>query len=173
MKIHKILSENSDTHWKYIDSSDKVVLDLGCGRHATPDLKDTSPYWLSNQGAIKVYGVDANQGEVNFYNGHNLDPNKYQFICEGIGTTEQVRRLILNNNITCIKCDIEEYERVFYGITKEDLENVVEFAVEYHTYDIRNNLITKFDEWGFEIHTEGKFDFVDADHMGVLFASKL
>jgi hypothetical protein len=52
------------------------------------------------------------------------------------------------------------------------MANVVEFGLEYHTLDILNQMTQKIKEWGFEIHTEAKFGFVDAPQMGVLFCSK-
>lgn len=174
MNIHNILSDNSEDHWKCIDTAGKIVLDLGCGRHGTSDINQSSSVYMGNKGAIKVVSLDARQGEINYFNSSDLNFEKHTFICETISSTEQVRRLILDNSITCIKCDIEEWERVFYDISKEDLKNVVEFAVEYHNLDIRENFIRKFEEWGFEIHTEGKFAFLQGyDTFGVLFATKM
>ena len=53
-----------------------------------------------------------------------------------------------------------------------EMEDVIEFGLEYHTLDILEKMTQKLAEWGFKIHTEAKFGFVDAPQMGVLFCSK-
>ena len=83
-----------------------------------------------------------------------------------------IRNLIKEYNPTAIKCDIEEYETNFYDITQEEMANVVEFGLEYHSFDILEKMTQKLIEWGFTIHTEAKFGFVNAPQMGVLFCSK-
>jgi hypothetical protein len=45
-------------------------------------------------------------------------------------------------------------------------------GIEYHNYDILEKMTQKIKDWGFDIHTEAKFGFVDAPQMGVLFCSK-
>ena len=40
------------------------------------------------------------------------------------------------------------------------------------TRHTRQKMTQKLAEWGFKIHTEAKFGFVDAPQMGVLFCSK-
>jgi hypothetical protein len=172
MKHHGILSENSEHHWAYTNTKGKVLLDLGCGRHDTYDLYQSSIIYLGEIGATKAIGIDARGGEINYFNAVNPNPEKYTFICREISSPDDVRELMKTYNPTAIKCDIEGLEVVFYEITKEEMDNVVEFSVEYHSLDVRERMIQKLNEWGFEIHTEGKFAFVDAPQMGVLFCSK-
>jgi hypothetical protein len=90
-----------------------------------------------------------------------------------INSPEDIRNLLKEYNPTAVKCDIEGYETNFYNITKEEMANVVEFGLEYHTIEILEKMTQKLIEWGFNIHTEAKFGFVDAPQMGVLFCSKL
>ena len=52
------------------------------------------------------------------------------------------------------------------------MESITELAIEYHTEDIRENIMNKIKEWGFNIVAEGKFGFVHAPQMGVWFARK-
>ena len=53
------------------------------------------------------------------------------------------------------------------------MKDVVEFGLEYHNLDILNKMTEKIKEWGFDIHTEAKFGFVEAPQMGVLFCTKI
>jgi hypothetical protein len=172
MKQHSIQSENSEHHWPFLNAKNHILLDLGCGRHDTNDLSQSSAVYLGEKGAIKVIAIDGRESEINYFNENNLDPNKYTFINMFINIPDDIRNLIKEYNPTAIKCDIEGYETSFYDITKEEMKNVIEFGLEYHTVDILNNMIQKIKEWGFEIHTEAKFGFVDAPQMGVLFCSK-
>ena len=172
MKQHKILSENSEHHWSYLDTKDKVLLDLGCGRHDTSDLYQSSAVWLGERGATKVIAIDGRESEINYFNENNIDKEKYAFIHMFINTSEDIRSLLKEFKPTVIKCDIEGYETNFYDITKEEMKDVVEFGLEYHNLNILEKMTQKLTEWGFEIHTEAKFAFVDASQMGVLFCSK-
>lgn len=172
MRHHKIESENSEHHWPYLNTKGKILLDLGCGRHSTDDLYQSSVIYLGEQGADKVIGIDSRKEEIDYFNASNPNPEKYTFINKYINSSEDIRELLHEYSPTVIKCDIEEYETNFYDITAEEMKNVVEFGLEYHSLDILEKMTEKIKEWGFEIHTEAKFGFVDASHMGVLFCSK-
>jgi len=171
MNQFKILSEKSKHHWPFLNTVGAVVLDIGCGRHDTPDLPDTTPVYLGRE-AKKIISVDASQKEIDFFNSSNLDENKFTFICRTIGSKEDILDLIREYDPTVIKCDIEEHETNFYGITSQEMVNVREIAIEYHTFEILEKIKNKMIEWEFVIHSEGKFGFVDAPQMGVLFARK-
>lgn len=173
MKYHSILSEDSKHHWACINTKGKIVLDLGCGRHDTTDLYQSSTIYLGENGASKVIGLDSRQEEINYFNSVNPNLEKYSFVCKSIDTPNDIRELLRIYNPTAIKCDIEGYEVVFYDINKEEMSNITEFYLEYHSLDVREKIIDKINEWGFIIHTEAKFGFVDAPQMGVLFCSKL
>lgn len=167
---HTINSERSFEHWTYFDPSNKKVLDLGCGRHDTHNVEDHSPTHFINKQAISVLAVDIRESEVEYFN--SLGITNLLAIIKPIQTADDVRVLLQSNDITAIKCDIEGLETVFYEITAEELKNIQEFGLEYHTLDIREGFIQKFNEWGFEIVAEGKFGFVHAPQMGVLYARK-
>ena len=171
MNEFKILSEKSEHHWPFLNTEGSILLDLGCGRHDTPNLPDTTSVYLGEK-ALRVISIDASQVEIDFFNTSGLDSDKFTFICKRIESKDDILSLITEYNPTVIKCDIEEYEMNFYDITKEEMSNVVEVAIEYHNLDIRSRIIEKMNEWGFTIHSEGKFGFVDAPQMGVLFAKK-
>jgi len=171
MQQFKILSEKSEHHWPFLNTEGSILLDIGCGRHDTPDLPDTSPVFLGRL-AERVISVDASQTEIDFFNSSDLDKNKFIFICKRIGSKEDILSLIREYNPTVIKCDIEEHEINFYEITNDEMSSVNEIAIEYHTFDILERIKNKMIEWGFNIHSEGKFGFVDAPQMGVLFARR-
>lgn len=169
---HTILSENSEHHWPYLNTKNKILLDLGCGRHDTNDLYQSSAVYLGEQGAIKVIAIDGRQSEIEYFQSVNPNPEKYIFINQFINSSDDIRKLLQDYNPTSLKCDIEEYEINFYDITQEEMKNVTDIAIEYHNYDILEKITEKIKEWGFTINAEGKFGFVNAPQMGVLFASK-
>lgn len=170
--FHNILSENSEHHWPYLNVKERVLLDLGCGRHDTVDLFQSSAVYLGEKGATKVIAIDGRLEEIQYFNDNNPNREKYIFLHQFINSPEDIRDLLRKYKPTAIKCDIEEYEVNFYDITKEEMNDVVEFGLEYHSLDILAKMTKKIEEWGFEIHTEAKFGFVDAFQMGVLFCSK-
>lgn len=172
MKHHDILSENSEHHWTYSNVKNQILLDLGCGRHDTHDLYQSSAIYLGEQGALKVIGIDMRGEEIDYFNSVNPDIKKYTFICKGINSSDDIREVLQTYHPTAIKCDIEGYETKFFEISKEEMVNIVDFSIEYHDLTTRDVMITKLNEWGFNIHTEGKFAFVHAPQMGVLFCTK-
>lgn len=172
MNQHSILSENSEHHWPYLNTEGKVLLDLGCGRHCTDDLYQSSAIYLGEKGATKVIAIDGNSTEIEYFNAVNPNPSKYTFLHRTILSSGDILSLIKEYNPTVVKCDIEGYETSFYDITKEEMENVEEFGLEYHELDILEKMTEKIQEWGFTIHTEAKFGFVVAPQMGVLFCTK-
>jgi hypothetical protein len=166
-------SENSEHHWTHFNVKNLIVLDLGCGLFNLPvSFEQSSPIWIGNQGADKVIGIDGNPSEIDYFNSNNPDPKKYTFAHKMISSADDIRSLLSEYKPTAIKCDIEGHEMHFYDITKEDMKNVVELAIEYHTYEILERITQKIEEWGFEIHTEGKFTYCHVPHAGVLFCSK-
>lgn len=186
-----IVTEDSVDHWPHLDLNGKILLDLGCGRAvAHIDEFQQSPIFLGESGAKKVIGIDGNPEGGPLINTWNGEPSeierlkriveekginkdgKYTFIWKMIQTPEDLKTLISDNGITAIKCDIEGYETNFYTLTKEDMNTVEVFALEYHTYDILDRFRQKFTEWGFTVYAEGKFTYVDAPQAGVLLAKK-
>lgn len=172
MNKHIISSENSNHHWPYLDTNGKILLDLGCGRHDTIDLLQSSAVYLGEKGAIKVIAIDGRESEIKYFEESNLNKEKYTFIHKFINTSNDIRELIEEYKPTVIKCDIEGYETAFYNITKEEMQDIIEFGLEYHSLDILEKMTDKIKEWGFNIHTKAEFGFVNAPQMGVLFCSK-
>ena len=170
---HSIISERSQDHWPYFNVKEKNVLDLGCGRHQTYQKEDHSPCYFLDQGATKVIAVDASREEVNYYISiYGTENPKFYIECVEISNATQVLDYINTHEITALKCDIEGYETALYDITKDQMGNITDIAVEYHDNDRRENILRKYNEWGFELIAEGLFTYCHAPNMGVLFAKK-
>jgi hypothetical protein len=171
MKKFVIKSELSHEHWPFAETTDETVLDLGCGRHWTFDLKDTSPYYLGYR-SKKIISIDSSETEIDYFNKCGLDSDKYIFICMKIESSDQILSLIKEYNPSFIKSDIEGYEGNFQNLTSEDVSNVKKMAIEYHSFDLKDLIMRKLNEWGFTIDTLASFGMVDAPHMGVIYAKK-
>ena len=144
MTNHDILSENSEHHWPYLQTAGKVLLDLGCGRHDTSDLYQSSAVYLGEKGATKVVAIDGSASEIEYFTSSNPNPNKYTFLHKFINNTDDIRELLKEYNPSVVKCDI----------------------------DILSNITEKLTDWGFTIDVTARFAFVDAPQMGVLFCTK-
>ena len=155
----KITSEEPDNHWGFINFKDKIVLDLGCGKfHSTISTYD----WFLQNGAKQVIGVDLGDEtseDINFiYSGGEVN------------SKERLLKLINEYNPEVIKSDIEGAEIHFKDI--ENLHNVKEFAIEYHSADLKNMLINRFNVWGFDYIEEIQLMDCNSDEQGVLYAKK-
>lgn len=167
IKEFTIKSEISSEHWGECDFKNKNILDLGCGRWDIPDLKDTSPFYFSSNGALSLIGVDILQSEINYFNSCNI--NNCKFICTSIDSASKVKNLILDYSIDAIKCDIEGYEINLLELTNEDLINVKSIWIEYHGHHLKSIFEKKLPEWGFKIYSIG---YLCIDGYGVIFAKK-
>ena len=165
-------SENSTDHWPYFDIKNHNVLDLGCGRWYTKETNEFSPIYFKNMGANKVIGVDGNDNDIEFYKNLTTNDPSYVFICKMIQNINDVKELLNTYSITALKSDIEGGEIVLLDLTKEDLINIKELAIEFHTEDLKQSFIKKIEEWGFVINVEANFANTPS-HLGVLFCSKI
>jgi len=172
MIYHDIISENSEHHWPFLDTKNKIVLDLGCGRHDTSIFEQSSPIYFGNKGAKKIIALDARQGEIDYFNSNNPDPEKYVFGCKMIENTNDILSLIKEYQIDVLKIDIEGYENRMYDLTKDDMSNISDLGIEYHSLEILDKITEKIEEWGFKIDVKARFAFVEASHMGVLFCTR-
>jgi len=170
--FYSIDSENSEDHWKPFNFKGKYVLDLGCGRwFGVENPSQYSPIWFGEQGAVGVVGVDASTDDINYYTEYTKDNPKYTFVQQYIDSTKDIENLLRKYPITAIKSDIEGFESHLLNIDISLLKPITEMAIEYHSKDLRNAFVKKFEEWGYEIKTEAKFSFAN-DTVGVLFAVK-
>jgi SAM-dependent methyltransferase len=170
MTTYTIESENSTDHWPYFNTENHNVLDLGCGRWYTEKFEELSPIYFAKT-ANKVVGVDGNGDDILFYINETKDDPKYIFKNEYISSIDQVKKLINEHSITALKCDIEGAEVILLDLTKEDLNNVTELAMEFHSEDLKQAYLNKVIEWGFDVKVKANFARTP-DYMGVLFCSK-
>jgi SAM-dependent methyltransferase len=167
MNEFDITSEVPSVHWPDINVKNKRVLDLGCGRWDARELKDTTPYYFLEQGAEFLVGVDASDGETQYYRSLNFENAKFATL--KIQNKEDLLQIINHFNINVIKSDIEGSETVFLSFNQEDVANIDSFYIEYHSRDIREQLEAKLPELGFVIQKIGK---LWADGIGVIFADR-
>jgi hypothetical protein len=146
------------------------VLDLGCGRWYTDIKEELSPFYFGKNANL-VVGIDSNSNDIEYYNNETINDDKYIFELINLTNVDQFRELIKKYSITAIKCDIEGHEVSMLDLTSEDLINVTELGIEYHTEELKNSFISKVQEWGFEINVMANFARTP-DHLGVLFCKK-
>ena len=154
-----ITSEEPDNHWGFINFKDKIVLDLGCGKfHSTISTYD----WFLQNGAKQVIGVDLG----------NETSEDINFIYSGgeVNSKERLLKLLNEYNPQVIKSDIEGAEIHFKDI--ENLHSVKEFAIEYHSADLKKMLLNRFAVWGFDYIEEIQLMDCNLDEQGVLYAKK-
>jgi hypothetical protein len=154
-----INTEEPDIHWGFLDITDKVVLDLGCGQFYS---SISTAEWFLNKGASKVVGVDLLD--------INLDNERFTMIVENIKSTEQIQNLLDVHHPTLIKCDIEGSEVYLDGIN--NLSEVGQIAIEYHDNHTKLVCENKIKEWGFENITMFRLFNEDIDRIGVIYAWK-
>jgi hypothetical protein len=166
----EIKTENSSDHWQYFNVKNKNVLDLGCGRWEIQDLNEMTPFYFYNKGANKVLAFDANPAEIEFLCANNIDKEKIIFKAAFIQDGQQIKKIIQDQKIQAIKCDIEGGEGVFYNFTKNDFKDISSLAVEYHSSVILDSFMDRYEKWGFHLTAHGKLWI---DGMGVLFLDKV
>lgn len=156
--IH-ITSEEPSNHWGFIDFKDKIVLDLGCGKfHSSISTYD----WFLQNGAKQVIGVDLGNETSEYLN--------FTYSAGGIDSKERLLNLLNEYNPEIIKSDIEGAEIHFKDIN--NLHSVKEFAIEYHSADLKNMLLDKFATWGFDHIEEIQLMDCNIKEQGVLYAKK-
>jgi hypothetical protein len=166
-------SENPNEHWEFIECTNKVAIDLGCGRWEHVEYRDpswpTTPEWLLLKGASEVHAYDIDQAEVDWYN--NVLAKKgitaYQ---KGISTVDDLRAIIEAHKPTVVKCDIEGYESTFLQLTDEEFLSIDFYALETHSDELYNQFVNRFNELNYQIIA--CIDLVHARPMKALFAKK-
>jgi SAM-dependent methyltransferase len=175
MLIEKIDSENPELHWKYIECNNKIVLDLGCGRWEHIEYRDqswpTTPQYLADLGASKVYCIDIDHKEIDWYK-ENLC-NKYsniEPICMDIDSIEKIKQIYNNFSPNVIKCDIEHNEKFLLELSDKEFSSVDFYAIETHSDELYNAFLQRFDNLNYKI--VGLLDLIHASPMKVIFAKK-
>lgn len=167
---YNIKSEDSTDHWLYFNIDNENVLDLGCGRWYTTNYDELSPIFFAKK-ATTVVGVDCNKDDIDFYKERTKGNLKFTFVHQCINDINQVKELLTLYNITALKCDIEGAEKVLLDLTTEDLKQIDELAIEFHSEELKQDFTNKVVEWGFNMKVKATFENTP-EYMGVLFCSK-
>jgi predicted RNA methylase len=167
-------SENPSLHWGFINCKDKVAIDLGCGRWEHVEYRDpswpTTPEWLIQLGASKVYAFDIDENEIHWYNTNIAPKMPVEAFCAGITTVDDIRNILNTYNPKVVKCDIEHYERVFLDLTDEEFLSIDFYALETHSDALYDAFIERFNNLGYEV--VACVELVHAPPMKALFAEK-
>lgn len=171
MEENLIISEEASNHYRFFNFQNKNVLDLGCGRYGFDlPLNEYTPVYFGLNGANKVVGVEYREEEIEFYKNQNLG-DKFIFIQKLVNGADVIREYITQYDITAIKCDIEGDERYFEQLSKEDMNSIVEMAIEYHSFEMKDLMYSKLQEWGFVVKAD--LNFINTiPSAGVVFANK-
>jgi SAM-dependent methyltransferase len=173
MKEHTMKSENASDHWPFLDVKDQVVLDLGCGMWYTVDINENSSVYFNAQGAKQVIGVDSNPDTLKVITDAVGTDDSYIFIHAHITSADHIKSLLTQYNITVIKCDIEGDEIAMKDLTSEDMKNIQEITIEYHSINLRLMLLDKMIEWGFNMKSDVHMGNVYTNHpQGILHYSR-
>jgi hypothetical protein len=134
MQVDVIISENPENHWRFLNPTDKIVMDMGCSfwdSTWTPGWLSSSEYFVS-RGASKLIGFDQAEHDIKKY--HDLYGNDgvyFTFVYD-VKCDEDIKNLLQLYKPQVIKCDIEGAEIYFRNVTKDDISFVDEIAIEYH-----------------------------------------
>lgn len=173
----KLNNENSAEHWKFINVTNKTVLDLGCGRWNK--IEKVEDHWLTTpehfiaNGAIKVIGVDNDAEEIAWFNNKfNNQQNTYEFLHKSINTTSDIIDLYNKYKPECVKCDIETGEIFLLNLDKETFCSINEYYIETHGSDLYYKFIDIFNQYNYLIVEQ-----IDLTHTSgyckVIFAQKM
>lgn len=156
-----ITSEEPIDHWGFLNIKNKIVLDLGCARfHSSISTAE----WFILNGASRVIGIDL---------GHEIiDMNNFIYHSLAIDSTQKIKGLIETYKPDIIKADIEGAEIYFNDISLNDLGIVSEIAIEYHNNELKEVVLTKLNEWGFDVIDIYQLFDIEIERMGVIHAIK-
>lgn len=176
MNMVLVDTENPTEHWKYVDVKDKIVLDLGCGRWEKIETRDpnwpTTPEYLINEGASKVFAVDIDQQEIDWFTERFKGEPKYHFLCRKIASIEEAESIIRETSPDCIKCDIEENEQFLFKIDRDLFRSVKEYYIETHGADLFQEAINTLSRHEYHIRKIINLTHTK-NHCKVIFASRV
>lgn len=173
-EIKQINTENPKEHWEFIDCYNKIVLDLGCGRWEHVEYRDpswpTTPEYLIQKGASKVYALDSDPNEYQWFKSTFKDNGKIIPLLGKISSTEDAIEIIKKYKPDTIKMDIEGFEEAFLNVPDEQFSTVNFYAIETHSDDLYNKFIEKFNKCEYEI--TAILELTHAYNMKVIFCKK-
>lgn len=174
IQIKQINTENPNQHWEFIECNDAVVLDLGCGRWEHVEHRDpswpTTPEYLIQKGASKVYALDSDSREYEWFNNTFSNNEKIVPILGSITSAKDAATVLKEYTPTVVKMDIEGFENSFLDLSNEEFSSVNFYAIEAHNDDLFNRFVEKFNQCGYKI--VGIIELTHAHKMKVIFAKK-
>lgn len=175
MLVENVDNENPHEHWKHISCDGKVSVDFGCGRWEHVEHRDqswpTTPEFLLERGASKVYAFDVDQNEINWYNS-NVTPLKPQIIplLKDLSSTENIREIYRELQPQVVKCDIEGHELRLLELNDEEFCTPDHYAIETHSDGLYGAFVERFQKLDYEI--TAVIHLTHANPMKVIFATK-
>ena len=169
MNIEKIISENPENHWRFLNPNGKRVMDMGCSFWDSSFNEGwlSSAQYFIHRGATKLIGFDCAMQDIEKYHTMYGDDPKWHIFHLCLNSTIQIQDLIETHKPQVIKCDIEGAEIYFNDITKEMLDGVDEIAIEYHNGPMRVMCEQKMVEWEFTNHQFYQLGDYDINQVGV------
>jgi len=175
VNVEKVDTENPSLHWKYIECENKVVIDLGCGRWEKVEHRDqswpTTPEYLVQLGASKVYAFDIDKNEIEWYK-NNICPisPKIKPFCVNLNNLEIIKKIYSDIKPDVVKCDIELNEALLLELSDEEFSSVELYAIETHNDTLYNNFLKKFKQLNYTI--TGLIELTHAPPMKAIFAKR-
>lgn len=156
---NKIISEEPNLHWNFLNFNEQIVLDLGCGKFYS---SISTAEWFVENGAGLVVGVDLSDI------GYQSD----RFIMKvmNIDSTQKIKSLIDLYYPSVLKIDIEGAEIYLYDIPH--LASVNQIGIEYHNEYLKELCERKFIDWGFKNTKLYQLFDESTDRIGVYYAWK-
>lgn len=166
--IKNIANEDPENHWGFLNVANKVVLDLGCGVNS--EFLPTPFYFINKKFAKKVIGVDSNPQSYNWFK-TNYNVQNFILFMDMIDRYEKMEFYFDYFKPDVVKMDIEGAEYLLFGLDKELLEPVKEFAIEYHNRVALYACEDFLSKSGYQLEYYN-FNHLDLEHQGVLHAKK-
>ncbi len=173
---HFVDNENPHEHWKYIQCDGGIAIDFGCGRWEQVAYRDpnwpTTPEYLFNRGASKVYAFDVDQNELNWFkeNINSENPNIIP-VYANLSNVDIFKSIYAEYKPNIVKCDIEHNEIFLLQLTDEEFSSVNFYAIETHTDHLYRLFLEKFINLGYKV--EHMIHLTHAYPMKVIFAEKI
>lgn len=158
VKHEEYVSEHPADHWRDVDATDAVVLDLGAGDFGMRKHRQypsTVDWWLDG-GASTVIAVDMAGDDLAF-----LD-DRVVTIEWNIEYSLEIDELVLAYRPDIVKMDLEGAECLLTGMRSVAFRVPRLWLVEVHTAELYDQVMAAFDEFGYVVtvvrrhhHVEG------------------
>lgn len=163
-----INTEAPAEHWSFLPVKDKVVLDLGCGINS--EFTPTPWYFLQEQGAKKVIGVDSDKNSYDWFK-QNYNVKDFIPIMDMVDRIEKFELYLGYYKPQIVKIDVEGSEILLNALNLDYLSHVEHIGIEYHNLSCLISCEYLLEKAGFKLEYF-KFNHLDIDYQGVLHGYK-